>query len=93
MSNAPQPLVMHHACRRLTRAEQTADARIMPDRGYLSFSFDCFGLLPTASRAQILGQLMFPDHAIVGLLGIADLVLRLASSIRQEGHDRVTSSA
>src|SRR3954464_9662225 len=48
-------------------------------------------LLPSFSCTQVLGGLMFPDDAVVGLVRMADPILRLISSMGEEGDDRVTS--
>jgi len=48
-------------------------------------------LLPSFSRPQVFGELMFPDDAVVGLVRMADPILRLIGSMGEEGDDRVTS--
>ena len=48
-------------------------------------------LLPSFSRPQVFGELMLPDDAAVGLVRMADPILRLIGSMGEEGDDRVTS--
>jgi hypothetical protein len=48
-------------------------------------------LLPSFSRAQVFGELMFPDDAVVGLVRMADPILVLIGSMGEEGDDRVPS--
>ena len=48
-------------------------------------------LLPSFSRPQVFGELMLPDDAVVGLVRMADPILRLIGSMGEEGDDRVPS--
>src|SRR5215207_5483293 len=48
-------------------------------------------LSPSFSRPQVFGELMFPDDAVVGLVRMADPILRLIGSMGEEGDDRVPS--
>jgi hypothetical protein len=50
-----------------------------------------FDLSPSFSRAQVFGELMFPDDAVVRLVRMADPILRLIGSMGEEGDDRVPS--
>jgi hypothetical protein len=51
-----------------------------------------FRLLPSFSCSQVFGEFMFLDDAVVGLVRVADPILRLISCmVGEEGDDRVTS--
>jgi hypothetical protein len=50
-----------------------------------------FRLLPSFSCSQVFGEFMFLDDAVVGLVRVADPILRLIGSMGEEGDDRVPS--